>query len=86
MMRIVYSTCSVHAIENEHVVRQALQTEEAAKAGFRLARREDVLPGWQRRGMPEEMDDPGAFRSELVKRNTEAFDSRRGIIGAVFAG
>ena len=67
----MYSTCSVHAIENEHVVRQALKTEEAAKAGFKLARRELVLPGWPRRGIPEEMDDPGAFRSETVKRNAE---------------
>ena len=58
VQRIVYSTCSVHAIENEHVVRQALKTEEATSVGFRLARRNQVLPGWHRRGLPNEMDDP----------------------------
>lgn len=57
--RIVYSTCSVHAIENEHVVRQALKTEEATTGGFKLAPKEKVLPTWPRRGFPEEMDDPG---------------------------
>lgn len=59
--RIVYSTCSVHAIENEHVVRQAIKSEEAANGHFRLGRREEVLPVWQRRGIPEEMDDPGTL-------------------------
>lgn len=57
--RIVYSTCSVHAIENEHVVREALKTEECQAARFRLAPRNQVLPAWPRRGIPEEMDSPG---------------------------
>ncbi|EIN03703.1 S-adenosyl-L-methionine-dependent methyltransferase [Punctularia strigosozonata HHB-11173 SS5] len=56
--RIVYSTCSMHATENEHVVREALRSEEAANSGFRLASRQDVLPQWPRRGLPQEMDDP----------------------------
>lgn len=57
--RIVYSTCSVHAIENEHVVREAIKSEEATSGGFRLGRKKEVLPTWERRGIPEEMDDPG---------------------------
>ncbi|OJT13761.1 25S rRNA (cytosine-C(5))-methyltransferase rcm1, partial [Trametes pubescens] len=56
--RIVYSTCSVHAIENEHVVREAIKSEEATTGQFRLGRREEVLPAWHRRGIQEEMDDP----------------------------
>ncbi|KAJ7454797.1 S-adenosyl-L-methionine-dependent methyltransferase [Mycena latifolia] len=56
--RIVYSTCSVHATENERVVRAALLSDEAIDGAFQLAAREDVLPKWQRRGMPEEMADP----------------------------
>ncbi|KAJ7678521.1 S-adenosyl-L-methionine-dependent methyltransferase [Mycena rosella] len=56
--RIVYSTCSVHATENERVVRAALLSDEAVAGAFRLAPREDVLPTWQRRGMPEETADP----------------------------
>ncbi|KAJ4480079.1 S-adenosyl-L-methionine-dependent methyltransferase [Lentinula aciculospora] len=57
--RIVYSTCSVHAIEDEHVVRAALKTEEALSRHFTLAPQSQVLPQWKRRGCPNEMDDPG---------------------------
>ena len=63
MQRIVYSTCSVHAIEDEHVVRQALKTDEAINGKFKLASKEDVLPMWRRRGIPEEMDDAGVFNA-----------------------
>ncbi|KAL6057706.1 putative 28S rRNA (cytosine-C(5))-methyltransferase [Balamuthia mandrillaris] len=44
--RVVYSTCSIHAEENEHVVKAAL---EAAAGKFRLAH---ALPQWHRRGLP----------------------------------
>ncbi|KAH7925477.1 S-adenosyl-L-methionine-dependent methyltransferase [Leucogyrophana mollusca] len=54
--RIVYSTCSVHAVENEHVVSQALKTDEAREGRFKLAPKDDVLPTWHRRGLSEEMD------------------------------
>jgi len=57
--RITYSTCSVHAIENEHVVQKVLKTEECRAACFRLAPQSAVLPSWPRRGLPEEMDSPG---------------------------
>ncbi|KAG7451071.1 S-adenosyl-L-methionine-dependent methyltransferase [Guyanagaster necrorhizus] len=57
--RIVYSTCSVHAMENEHVVRDALKSEEAESSGFKLESLENVLPQWKRRGLPDEMDNPG---------------------------
>ncbi|KAJ7086076.1 S-adenosyl-L-methionine-dependent methyltransferase [Mycena belliarum] len=56
--RIVYSTCSVHATENERVVRAALLSDEALGGPFHLASRDTVLPAWQRRGMPVEMTDP----------------------------
>ncbi|KAJ7183139.1 S-adenosyl-L-methionine-dependent methyltransferase [Mycena filopes] len=56
--RIVYSTCSVHATENERVVRQALLSDEALAGPFHLAPREEVLPKWPRRGVPEEMTVP----------------------------
>jgi 25S rRNA (cytosine2278-C5)-methyltransferase len=58
--RIVYSTCSIHATENEHVVREALLCEEASRFGFRLAPHTQVLPQWPRRGLHGEMNDPGA--------------------------
>ncbi|CAK5269202.1 unnamed protein product [Mycena citricolor] len=56
--RIVYSTCSIHVIENEHVVRAALLSEEAQASSFCLAPPTDILPGWPRRGIAEEMTRP----------------------------
>ncbi len=61
VQRIVYSTCSVHATENEHVVQQALKTEEAINGKFKLALKQDVLPTWRRRGIPDEMDNAGVL-------------------------
>jgi len=56
--KIVYSTCSIHATENEHVIRDALKSEEANVATFMLAPQNEVLPEWTRRGYPDEMDSP----------------------------
>ncbi|OBZ72222.1 25S rRNA (cytosine-C(5))-methyltransferase rcm1 [Grifola frondosa] len=56
--RIVYSTCSIHATENEHVVRQALESEEALEGHFKLAPPKEVLPLWNRRGLQDEMVHP----------------------------
>jgi 16S rRNA C967 or C1407 C5-methylase (RsmB/RsmF family) len=57
VQKIVYSTCSIHAIEDEHVVRDVLKSDEAISGNFTLAPSEQVLPQWTRRGLPEEMDD-----------------------------
>ncbi|KAF9266542.1 S-adenosyl-L-methionine-dependent methyltransferase [Marasmius fiardii PR-910] len=61
--KIVYSTCSVHAIENEHVVAEALKSDEAKNGNFKLATPDEVLPQWPRRGLPEEIDDPRLAQS-----------------------
>lgn len=50
--RIVYSTCSIHPDENEHVVKKILKNNPQ----FDLATRESVLPTWQRRGIPAEIN------------------------------
>ena len=68
--RIAYSTCSVHAIENERVVRQALETPEALAGRYRLAPREQVLPTWNRRGLDEDMGNSGALRGILLAWQT----------------
>ncbi|KAL4452334.1 hypothetical protein ABPG75_007996 [Micractinium tetrahymenae] len=47
LQRLVYSTCSVHARENEGVVAAVLP--EATARGFRL---EAPFPSWRRRGVP----------------------------------
>ncbi|KAG2147675.1 S-adenosyl-L-methionine-dependent methyltransferase [Suillus clintonianus] len=59
VQKIVYSTCSIHATENEHVVGRALQSDEAKSSRFKLAPRNDVLPKWNRRGQVEEMTGTG---------------------------
>jgi len=58
VQRIVYSTCSTHAIENEHVVHEALRSEEAALRSFKLTSPGEVLPSWHRRGLPDELESP----------------------------
>jgi len=48
---IVYSTCSIHVVENEHVVFAALKSKEAIEGGFTLAPKAGVIPTWPRRGL-----------------------------------
>ena len=47
--RVTYSTCSVHAEENEEVVAAILSNPEVS-ASFKLKK---CLPGWQGRGDPK---------------------------------
>ena len=51
--KIVYSTCSLYAEENEHVVIKALDSPVARERGWRILRREDQVRGaktWGIRG------------------------------------
>ncbi|KAK6505935.1 hypothetical protein TWF506_010865 [Arthrobotrys conoides] len=57
-MRITYSTCSIHAEENEHVVARVLNSEIAKERGWRVQNREDnPLSRWHRRGSVGELSD-----------------------------
>ena len=53
LRKVVYSTCSIHAQENENVVIRALETDEAKEHGWRLAPRNQVIPSWPVRGDKE---------------------------------
>lgn len=51
--KVTYSTCSIHAEENENVVVKALASDIARERGWRILRREDQVEGmkkWTRRG------------------------------------
>eukprot|EP00887_Chlorella_sp_A99_P007726 scaffold20.g7726.t1 len=72
--RLVYSTCSVHARENEGVVAAVLG--EAAAAGWRL---EAAIPGWPRRGVAGLVE--GA---ELLARTDPEEDGTDGFFVALF--
>ncbi|CAG8609076.1 17687_t:CDS:10 [Acaulospora morrowiae] len=61
--KIVYSTCSIYAQENEHVVRRVLEQTSV----FELADRKDVMPSWSRRGITSEMGDDEEAAEKLVR-------------------
>ncbi|KDQ57244.1 hypothetical protein JAAARDRAFT_35863 [Jaapia argillacea MUCL 33604] len=82
VVKIVYSTCSIHAVENEQVVSQALKSDEARAGKFGLASRSQVLPLWHRRGVPTEMDDP--THAECVVRCSPGEDGTNGFFVACF--
>ena len=57
--KITYSTCSLYAGENEHVVQKALESDIAKERGWTILKREDQVRGmrdWPVRGSPEACD------------------------------
>ena len=51
--KVIYSTCSIHAEENEHVLVRALQSDLAQERGWRVLRREEQvleMKRWKLRG------------------------------------
>lgn len=52
--KVVYSTCSIHAEENERVVIDLLNDTQVKRGGWRVANRSRVVPMWPRRGLVEE--------------------------------
>ncbi|KAL2548625.1 S-adenosyl-L-methionine-dependent methyltransferase superfamily protein [Forsythia ovata] len=60
--RIVYSTCSIHQIENEDVINSALPF--ASTHGFQLA---TTFPQWPRRGLPTFDGSQHLLRTDLVE-------------------
>lgn len=82
---VVYSTCSIHSIENEQVVRRLLETPEIAKE-WRLRSRESVLPGWPRRGYVQEfegMENAAELAESCVRVNPKE-DGGIGFFAACF--
>ncbi|KIJ52544.1 hypothetical protein M422DRAFT_26124 [Sphaerobolus stellatus SS14] len=83
VQKIVYSTCSIHAEENEQVVIAALKSEEAKSGHFKLAPRSQVIPTWIRRGIPEEMGEFSDLADSVI-RCSPGEDATNGFFVACF--
>jgi putative methyltransferase len=84
--KITYSTCSIYAGENEHVVMKALQSDIARERGWRILKRESQVPGlkkWPVRGAVEACDGDQEVADACIRTYR---DDGRGVMGFFVAG
>ncbi|TRX88524.1 hypothetical protein FHL15_010563 [Xylaria flabelliformis] len=84
--KVTYSTCSIHAEENEQVVLKALQSEVAVKRGWRIMKREKQVQGmreWPVRGSVEASDGDEEIAEACIRSYK---DDGRGVMGFFVAG
>lgn len=66
--KVTYSTCSIHAEENEQVVLKALASNVAKENGWRIMQREHQVEGmkkWERRGDPKALEGMDELLSDV---------------------
>ncbi|CZT50498.1 related to NOL1R protein [Rhynchosporium secalis] len=84
--KITYSTCSIHAEENENVVQAALEHPIAKKAGWRILKREEQVRGlkdWPVRGLQEACGGNDELAESCIRSNK---DDEHGTMGFFLAG
>jgi len=84
--RITYSTCSVYAGENEHVVLKALASDVARQRGWRILKRESQTRGmreWPVRGDADACDGDTEVSEACIRTYR---DDGRGVMGFFVTG
>lgn len=84
--KITYSTCSIHAEENEFVVKKALESAIAKERGWRILKREDQIRGmkeWPVRGSLEACDENSVLAEACIRANK---GDEHGTMGFFLAG
>ncbi len=84
--KITYSTCSIHAEENELVVKMALVSGIAKERGWRILKREDQIRGmrdWPVRGSLEACGNDAALAEACIRTNK---GDEHGTMGFFLAG
>lgn len=84
--KVTYSTCSVHAEENEQVVLKALQSEMAMERGWRIMKRDQQVRGmreWPVRGSLEASGGDEEIAEACIRSYK---DDGRGVMGFFVAG
>ncbi|TVY54704.1 25S rRNA (cytosine-C(5))-methyltransferase rcm1 [Lachnellula suecica] len=84
--KITYSTCSLHAEENENVVVKALESPIAKEKGWRIMKREVQIRGmreWPIRGSLEACGDDAVLAESCIRANK---GDEHGTMGFFLAG